>query len=44
MDWSQGGMSNGGSVGRVPGEGQSNTTSLGDEGLWVLGTSAGACL
>ena len=44
MDWSQGGMSSGGSVGRVPAEGQSNTTSLGDEGLWVFCTSAGDSL
>ena len=44
MDWSQRGMSSGGSVGRIPGEVQSNTTSFGDEGLWVLGTSAGASL
>jgi hypothetical protein len=40
MDWTQGRMSSGGcSVRRVPGEGQSNATSLGDEGWWVLGTS-----
>jgi hypothetical protein len=44
MDWSQGEMSSGSSVGKIPGEEQSNTTILCDEGLWVLGTSVGASL
>jgi hypothetical protein len=39
MDWSQGGMGSGDSVGRVPAEGQ-----RGDEGLWVFCTSGGASL